>query len=131
MAKDGLKINGEIELIDLDLAPAINGILKNIGIDLSNAISKASPVRTGKYASGWTYNLESSNEKFGEVVIYNDKRAPLTHLLELGHRSRAGRNVPPQEHIRPAYNRYKKIYLDQLKEIKFKNALSTRSKIRF
>lgn len=44
-------------------------------------LKSGSPIRTGKYAKGWTYR----KTKRGTVYIYNAKRYQLTHLLEKGH----------------------------------------------
>lgn len=78
-----------------------------------NEIKQSAPQRTGTYAAGWTYIIV---DKTG--VIYNSgKRKSLTHLLELGHRSRSGGSVPPQEHIRPSYLKTKELYLKSLEEI--------------
>ena len=70
-------------------------------------------------------------EKSGETVtVFNDGRdVSLSNLLELGHITRPSkkgfgkgvqRRVPPQEHIRPAYNQSARNYEELLKKIKIK-----------
>jgi len=78
-----------------------------------NEIKQNSPHRTGIYAAGWTYIIV---DKTG--VVYNSgRRKSLAHLLEMGHRSRNGASVAPQEHIRPAYLKTKELYLRSLQDI--------------
>lgn len=55
---------------------------------------------TGKYAKGWTVQVDQ-HRLYTDVIIYN--RTPgLPHLLEHGHLMRNGRRwVPPKQHIEP------------------------------
>ena len=72
--------------------------------------------RTGKYAAGWAYKLTDGDTS---VTVYNSgKQSGLTHLLELGHRTRRGGHVAPREHIRPAHARNKELFLRKLREIR-------------
>ena len=111
--KGGNLVDVTANTIEIDFKSAISDILPEIGDLTSGRIKADAPSRQGKYAQGWTYKMEGKET----VVVYNGgKRASLSHLLELGHLSRNGSWVPPQEHIRPAYNESKKIYLDLLKK---------------
>lgn len=55
---------------------------------------------TGKYAKGWTVQVDRQR-LYTDVIIYN--RTPgLPHLLEHGHLMRNGRRwTPPKQHIEP------------------------------
>ena len=111
--KGGNLVGVTANTIEIDFKSAILDVLPEIGDLTAGRIKADAPSRQGKYAQGWTYKMEGKET----VVIYNNgKRASLSHLLELGHRSRNGSWVPPQEHIRPAYNESKSIYLDLLKK---------------
>lgn len=119
-----------INPIKIDLKPDITKILEKIGLECSKEISRTAPRRKSgyrDYADSWTYELEKSGET---VTVFNDGRdVSLSHLLELGHLTRPSkkgfgkgvqRRVPPQEHIRPAYNQSARNYEELLKKIKIK-----------
>jgi len=127
-----VKINSKTEVtiypLEIDLKPEILKILDEVGKSCSVKIKKAAPRRapgSREYADKWTYEVDKKAEV---VTVYNDgKQAALTHILELGHLTRPSikgfgkgsqRRVPPQEHIRPAYNESKKEYLNDLEHIK-------------
>lgn len=122
MSKNNVDVR--VNLMEINWAPMLKQTLTRIGKKCSEEIKSNAPRNTGIYADGWTYKLVETNRtsKNGwiyEIVVYNKgKHASLSHLLELGHRSRAGNTVPPQEHIRPVFNRIKKEYYDDLGQIK-------------
>lgn len=104
----------KVNKLQFDLTESIKKINQNAGNMMVKETRKNSPDRTGKYKSGWTFKQEENND----VVIYNEKQPTLTHLIELGHKTKNKGFVPPNEHIRPAYNVTKEIYLEELKKIK-------------
>ena len=53
---------------------------------------------TGKYAAGWTSQVETGRFS-AQGVIYNAKVPGLPHLLEYGHAKRGGGRVPGRVHI--------------------------------
>lgn len=67
--------------------------------------SPATPKRTGKYAKGWTYKVETGRIKVGAVVYGKKPTYRTAHLLEHGHAvRRGGRKIgdaEPREHIYP------------------------------
>lgn len=79
--------------------------VKKVAQKGAKALRNSSPVRSGKYASGWTSRVETSRtESVG--IIYNKARPGLAHLLEHGHVSRNGTGrtfgrVPEHVHIAP------------------------------
>lgn len=60
------------------------------------ALRRASPRKSGKYASGWTFKVEQRRLK-AVGIIHNAKRPGLAHLLEYGHVTYNGtaRHYPP------------------------------------
>lgn len=138
MSKTKVKINP----LKIDLSGEAKKILETAGHNCCELIKRGSPKGSGDYINGWTYTLENDDET---VVVYNDgDDKTLTHLLELGHRTRLGKKygkqkrskkrkkkrksirskkgrkatIAPQEHIRPAYNIVAKQYLEECKRIK-------------
>jgi len=118
------KTEVQINELKINLTPGIERVLEKIGADCAEALKQASPKgNSGIYSRGWTYDMESKET----VVVHNvGRQKSLTHLLELGHMTRpsvkgfgkkAQRFVPPNEHIRPVYNKFKRQYLEQLKKI--------------
>lgn len=55
---------------------------------------------TGKYARGWTSQVEE-NQYSAQGIIYNKAAPGLPHLLENGHAMRNGGRVPGRAHIKP------------------------------
>lgn len=109
----------EVNLLHIDLKPQIKKIRSKIATETAGKIADNSPIGyTGKYERGWT-SVDVDDEN--SVVYNNGKHKSLSHLLELGHRAKNGKTVPPQEHIRPAYLQQKKKYLDELQKIKIES----------
>lgn len=65
-------------------------------------VKSSSPVKTGKYAKGWTSKVttQTSRGRYGRTV-YNRPRYMLTHLLQNGHGgprpARAHPHIPTDE----------------------------------
>lgn len=91
----------------IDLGKIVNGILEeygeevraetvqtltNIAPQIVDRVRNASPKRYGDYARGW--KLEKTTNAFGSitVIIHNETKPQLTHLLENGHRGYALKN---------------------------------------
>lgn len=106
----------------IDLGEVVQEILEEYGSEVEGIVAKSlpevaektvnllhssSPKHTGKYAEGWTY--ETTMNKLGRetVIVYNEKKPTLTHLLEFGHQGFAlkdggrTRDVGKREHIKP------------------------------
>ena len=60
------------------------------------ALKGSSPSKSGKYASGWTSEVEEGRMQ-ATATLYNGKKPGLPHLLEHGHATRngTGRVFPP------------------------------------
>lgn len=80
------------------LAQAVGEVLQTFSHNVTTLVDEAaletgkygagllktnSPVRSGKYARGWTYD----QTKKGTVYIHNKPHYRLTHLLEKGHKT--------------------------------------------
>ena len=68
---------------------------------------------TGKYASGWTSQVEVAR-LYTEGVIYN-KTPGLPHLLEHGHANRNGGRTPGRPHIAPVEEQVVKEFESEVK----------------
>lgn len=103
----------DIEVKELDINLDIETIKKKMALEASKELKNISPRRTGQYALGWTYI-----NKNGDYIIYNEKRPTLTHLLEYGHLTRNGKKrIAPNPHIRPVFEKYAKLYVEEAKKI--------------
>lgn len=104
-----------MKLLKVDIKPQIKALIKTTADNTAKDISDNSPKRNDVYESGWTPTILGD----GEAVVSNQgKEKYLTHLLELGHATKNGGAVAPQEHIRPAYLKNKAIFLRELSKIK-------------
>lgn len=99
------------------LSEEINNILKEYGDDVSGNVSEivtamtkkgAQAVKgqargavggTGRYASGWTSEIEKS--RLATVGTIYNKKPGLPHLLEFGHALRGGGRTSARPHIEP------------------------------
>lgn len=77
---------------------AVKAVTKK-GVKAVKSASKAFG-GTGRYASGWTSQVETSRYS-AQGVIYNQKVPGLPHLLENGHANRGGGRTAGRVHIAP------------------------------
>lgn len=69
------------------------------GVQALRSASRSTLGGTGKYASGWTSQVETN--RYGTMVTIYNKYPGLPHLLEYGHAKRGGGRVPGRTHISP------------------------------
>ena len=69
------------------------------GIQVLKAESKSKFGGSGKYASGWTSQVDK--QRYGTTVTIYNKTPGLPHLLEYGHAKRGGGRVQGRPHIQP------------------------------
>lgn len=74
-------------------------------------LKETSPKRTGKYAKGWTTEEHDTSRGFS-VVVRNETKPGITHLLEKGHMTRKGGRTKAIPHILPAYQKAKRLMED-------------------
>lgn len=75
--------------------------LKNVGETALKKVKAGSPVHTGKYKRGWKLTVEDDSGVMRLTIHQSKSGAPLTHLLEDGHRTRNKKGwVRAQPHIR-------------------------------
>ena len=114
-------IKVETKMLDINLMPEIAKVLERTGKEAVADVKSVAPKRTGGYADSWTSTMEDKDK----VVVYTDasklKNTNMSTLLEKGHKAKNGKWVPPQEHIRPMYNRMKKRYEQELMRIKIES----------
>lgn len=85
-----------------EVAEHLDEVTKDIGKKGAKALrssSKGSFGGSGKYARGWTYEVEES--RLGTTVTIYNRTPGLPHLLENGHAKRGGGRVPGRSHIAP------------------------------
>ena len=75
------------------------------------ALSAATPERTGKTASSWSYKITSSNGKIGISWTNSNVNdgVPIAILIQYGHGTGTGGYVPPVDYVNPAM---KPIFID-------------------
>ena len=69
------------------------------GVQALRSESRAQFTGTGKYARGWSVDVDV--KRYGTVVTIYNKLAGLPHLLENGHAKRNGGRVEGRPHIAP------------------------------
>lgn len=85
-----------------EVAENLDEITKEVGKKGAKALrssSKGSFGGSGKYARGWTYEVEES--RLGTTVTLYNRTPGLPHLLENGHAKRGGGRVAGRSHIAP------------------------------
>lgn len=85
--------------IDKNLETVTKEICKK-GAQAVKASAKGAVGGTGKYASGWTSEVQKTRYST-TGTIYNKNQPGLAHLLEYGHASVNGGRVAGRSHIAP------------------------------
>lgn len=86
-----------------DVRDNVNDIVKDItkkGVQTLKSQARSAVGGTGKYASGWTSQVETGRVS-AQGTIYNGALPGLPHLLEHGHANRNGGRTPGRVHIAP------------------------------
>lgn len=103
-----------------DLNVGLDEVFKTVGkngADLVKKNAKSANLKiTGKYASGWTFQIEKSRLGSG-VVIYNKNKPGLAHLLENGHAKRSGGRVEGTPHIAPAEEQLESELMNEIEKL--------------
>lgn len=80
------------------------GVLDKYGREGVAALSSATPVKTGKTAASWTYDIERQNGSVS-IVFRNtniNKGVPIAIILQTGHGTGTGGWVQGRDYINPA-----------------------------
>ena len=77
----------------------LTAIVKEFGKKGAKAVKNGASGIGGKYAAGWTSQVEVT--RLGAVATIYNNRPGLPHLLEHGHAKRNGGRVPGRTHIAP------------------------------
>lgn len=96
------EVSAILEEYGEEVAEHLDEVTKDIGKKGAKALrssSKGSFGGSGKYARGWTYEVEES--RLGTTVTIYNRIPGLPHLLENGHAKRGGGRVPGRSHIAP------------------------------
>ena len=82
----------------------INDILNKYGKQGVKALSKATPVDTGKTAKSWSYEI--TKDKNGPSIVWKNsnknKGVSIAVILQYGHGTRNGGYVQGRDYINPA-----------------------------
>lgn len=80
------------------------GVLDKYGREGVAALASATPVKTGKTANSWTYDIERQNGSVA-IVFRNtniNKGVPIAIILQTGHGTGTGGWVQGRDYINPA-----------------------------
>lgn len=78
--------------------------LEQFGIEGCNALAAATPVRTGKTASSWTFEIErtSAHTRISWLNTNVNQNVNIAIILQYGHGTGTGGFVQGQDYINPA-----------------------------
>jgi hypothetical protein len=96
------EVSAILEEYGEEVAEHLDEVTKDIGKKGAKALRSSSSGSfggSGKYARGWTYEVEES--RLGTTVTIYNRTPGLPHLLENGHAKRGGGRVPGRSHIAP------------------------------
>lgn len=101
------EIQKQLDFYSGNMTRAVNEKLEIVAHETAEELKKGGSYkeRTGKYSKDWDYKARKNYTPgifTEEFSVYNKKHYQLTHLLEKGHVSRAGKRVKAFEHILPA-----------------------------
>lgn len=96
-------IRGILAEYEGDVQSHVEEVTQRVAKEAAKAVrsaAKSAVGGTGKYASGWTSQVEVGRLST-QGVVYNKKLPGLPHLLEHGHANRGGGRTPGRAHIKP------------------------------
>lgn len=99
----------------LSVTLRMNEAVEKVGNNAAEVLKKTSPKNKGDYRKGWKCKVEKDPLNT-TAIVYNAKKAHLTHLLENGHATRNGGRTKAQPHIKPAEEQAIKDYIQAAKE---------------
>ena len=102
------------EQIDLT-NDVVNNAVDKVIKETVNDLKSSSPRKSGKYAGGWKSQDGQTATRSKSSVIYNDKRARLTHLLEFGHATVGGGRVAAKPPIAAVEQKAIKSFEDEIR----------------
>lgn len=92
----------ELKAYSDELTEAVKDECNKVADECLEEVKSNSPVKTGKYKSGWRKTVLYEDEGDIRICIRNAKYPGLTHLLENGHAKVNGGRTAAIPHIRPA-----------------------------
>ena len=95
------EVNKIFDQYGQNVSKALSASIEEVAKESAKKLRKSSPVRTGKYAKGWTQKVESGRVRVSATVYGKSGTYQLAHLLEHGHAKRGGGRVPGNPHIAP------------------------------
>lgn len=86
----------ELNTFSREVSEGLEKAKSKIAREGAKELRNTSPKKTGEYAEGWT-----TAKKGSAIVICNQNKPSLTHLIEKGHAKVNGGRTSPQVHIYP------------------------------
>lgn len=74
----------------IEVTDEVEKIAVSVGKEAVKQLKEISPKKTGVYAESWKLKKEKGELGKFSVIVYNQKKGYLTHLLEHGHAIRGG-----------------------------------------
>lgn len=108
-------LNNYKEDIQEDVENVANEVSKEAVVELKQTSPKNQGTRKNKYYLGWTATKDRKSKNRFTIKIHNKTNYQLTHLLEFGHATRNGGRTKAIPHIRPAEEKFSKLYEERLK----------------
>lgn len=82
-----------------DAERAIAETLPRVGKETAEELQSISPKKTGAYARGWKYQMDTRKNHERKLTVFNKTHYRLTHLLEKGYAKVNGGRVEGKPHI--------------------------------
>ena len=116
---DGLEaeIVAALEEYTDEIAIKVDELVLKTGKELKSNIIADSPHETGGYKKSWRMKVISEERGNKKIVVYNSKKANLTHLLEYGHAKKGGGRVNGIPHIKKNEQKYVNEFAKGVEEI--------------
>lgn len=111
------QIRGILAEYEGDVQAHVEEVTQKVAKEAAKAVRSAAKSTfggSGKYASGWTSQVEVGRLST-QGVVYNKKVPGLPHLLEYGHANRGGGRTPGRAHIQPVEEQIIKEFESEVK----------------
>ena len=90
-----------LEDYNADVIAEVTKVVPEVAKEAVTKLKQTSPKDTGKYAKGWTMQVDKGRMNVGVVIYGKTGTYQLAHLLEHEHAKRNGGRSKPIEHIKP------------------------------